>query len=147
MRAMRLKSRVSAPMCENRDRAERGKPSTRKGSFAGRNQSRPVRVSLARLKQDSTHCLGELWLGELCICKIVCCAASPSDWFRLMLSGLHGIRHTPDQGCGIPFIELLTPSSTRIILKIPNAAGSDEVNGVRCNLCHVLRVMFSVATG
>jgi hypothetical protein len=53
-------------------------------------------VSLARLKQDSTHCLGELRLGELrlgelCICKMVCCAASPNDWFRLMLAGLHGI--------------------------------------------------------
>src|SRR6266436_3396730 len=48
-------------------------------------------VSLARLKQDSTHCLGELWLGELCICKIICCAASPNDWFRLMLAVLHGI--------------------------------------------------------
>src|ERR1700730_15941760 len=146
MRTMRLKSRVSAPMCENRDRAECGKPSATKQL----RRTKPVAtcaVSLARLEQDSTHCLGELWLGELCICKIVCCAASPSDWFRLMLSGLHGIRHTPDQGCGIPFIELLTPSSTRIILKIPNAAGSDEVNGVRCNLCYVLRVMFSVATG
>src|SRR6266478_9501829 len=42
-------------------------------------------VSVARLKQDSTHC----WV--LCICKIVCCAASPKDWFRLMLAGLHGI--------------------------------------------------------
>jgi len=43
MRTARLKFRVSAPMCENRDRAECGKPGTKKSSFAGRNQSRPVR--------------------------------------------------------------------------------------------------------
>jgi len=54
-----------------------------------------------------------------------------------MLAGLHGIQHTPDEGRGISSIELLTPSSTRIILKFQNAPGSDEVSGVKCSLCHV----------
>ena len=91
-------------------------------------------VTLARLKQDSTHCLGELWLGEFVhlqnrLLRCVTKQLVPTDARRLA-------RHLTyvRRGAGI---ELLTPSSTRIILKIPNAPGSDEASGVRCTLCHV----------
>jgi hypothetical protein len=57
-------------------------------------RTKPVatcRVTLARLKQDSTHCLGELWLGEFVHLQNRLLRCVTNDWFRMMLAGLHGI--------------------------------------------------------
>src|SRR6266480_4531699 len=78
-------------------------------------------VSLARMKQDSTHC----WVN---------CASAQigalrhKDWCRLMLTGLRGIL----------LYSGIDAKLDEDHLEILNASGSDEVGGVTCALCHVL---------
>jgi hypothetical protein len=61
-------------MCENRDRAECGKTKYNEKQFRRTKPVATCAVSLARMKQDSTHLLGELCIrtNQLvrCVTKI-----------------------------------------------------------------------------
>ena len=102
-----FKSRAISLMRENRDRARQTKFNEKELC-----RTTPVAtgaVSLARLKQDSTHG----WVN-CASAHIVCCVASPNDWCRPMLVGLRIAHARP----GRAPIELLTAGSTGTIFEL-----------------------------
>src|SRR5712672_4786078 len=99
-------------MCENRDRAEYGKPSTNEKQFRRTKPVATSAVSLARMNQESTPC----WVN-CASAQIIWCVASqrlvPTDARRLA----RHLTHVRRGGVACSSIQVLTPSSTRIILK------------------------------